>query len=265
MKFNYIFLIILGLILLYHFCSNTVTEKFGPNVGDADISAIRNLNGLANTLMQPNGTLTNPGNLSLRGNLSLYNSDPNRGIGMFYNDMDGSSTTTYQGGLSSWDGIGLKCTLDGKTRHMFGTRTGNYTTTGNINVLGTSINNDGSASFANSKLTIDSNGNMNATGNISAANIGYTDHGGKDGMYMLPGNFMVQFGHKSHDADAWTRVTFRKPFSRVLGIQITCDGSGSPNKHYLQANSLTNNGATFDSSWGSNSKSPIYWIAYGLA
>ena len=55
MKINYIiitpFWIIIGLILLYHFYSNIITEKFAPNVADADISAIRNLNGLANTLM----------------------------------------------------------------------------------------------------------------------------------------------------------------------------------------------------------------------
>ena len=71
MKIDYIFLIILGLILLYQFCSDTVTEKFGPNIGDADISAIRNLNGIATKLMA--GGLTVPGSVAISDNVSVTN------------------------------------------------------------------------------------------------------------------------------------------------------------------------------------------------
>ena len=50
-------------------CSET--EHFynvtGTTIAGADIDAIRNLNSYAKTLMQPDGTLTNPGNLNVAG------------------------------------------------------------------------------------------------------------------------------------------------------------------------------------------------------
>ena len=69
-----IILIIFSILILYVSCScssDTVTEGFATNIADADISAIRNLNSIANTLMQPNGTLTNPGNLNVTGSVAL--------------------------------------------------------------------------------------------------------------------------------------------------------------------------------------------------
>ena len=79
MKISYdmMFIIAIGLIALAIFCTcnneggGKLREGFGPNIADADISAIRNLNGLANTLMQPNGTLTNPGNLNVAGHINI--------------------------------------------------------------------------------------------------------------------------------------------------------------------------------------------------
>ena len=72
-----IFIIVIGLIAMAIFCTynnegnSKLQEGFGPNVADADISAIRNLNGLANELMKPNGTLTNPGNLNVAGHINI--------------------------------------------------------------------------------------------------------------------------------------------------------------------------------------------------
>ena len=75
-SYDMMFIIVIGIIALAIFCTcknermGELHEGFAANIADADISAIRNLNGLANTLMQPNGTLTNPGNLKVDGNLN---------------------------------------------------------------------------------------------------------------------------------------------------------------------------------------------------
>ena len=64
------------------------------------------------------------------GNVALGNTS--QGIDLFTNTADGASYTTYQGGLSSWYGIGFKCRLDNTTRHVFDTRTGDFSLTGSI-------------------------------------------------------------------------------------------------------------------------------------
>ena len=65
MKFSVeiIFIFILGIIILYQYCSETeyFADVAGTTIAGADIDAIRNLNSYAKTLMQPDGTLTNPG------------------------------------------------------------------------------------------------------------------------------------------------------------------------------------------------------------
>ena len=69
-----IVLIILGIILLHYIflCTNNkTTEGFDTSTTQADVSAIRNLNSMATELMKPNGTLTNPGNLTVTGALSV--------------------------------------------------------------------------------------------------------------------------------------------------------------------------------------------------
>ena len=74
-KILLLIIILLLAYIIYNNCystqaQNNITEGFGPNITDADISAIRNLNGIASTLMQPNGTITNPGNLKVAGTIT---------------------------------------------------------------------------------------------------------------------------------------------------------------------------------------------------
>jgi microcystin-dependent protein len=64
--------------------------------------------------------------------LSVSSTDSNRGVLVLKGNGDGASYTQYNGGLGSWYGIGFRCTLDGGTRHMFDTRTGNTTMTGTM-------------------------------------------------------------------------------------------------------------------------------------
>ena len=64
-----IFIVVIGLIALAIFCTckneggNELREGFAPNIADADISAIRNLNGIATKLIA--GGLTVPGHLNI--------------------------------------------------------------------------------------------------------------------------------------------------------------------------------------------------------
>jgi hypothetical protein len=70
-----ILIIIIGIIILFNSCYET--EHFynvtGTTIAGADIDAIRNLNSYAKTLMKPDGTLTNPGNLNVAGDISSKN------------------------------------------------------------------------------------------------------------------------------------------------------------------------------------------------
>jgi hypothetical protein len=83
------------------------------------------------------------GSIVSRGNPADYN----RGVQLTGRNEDGASYTNYNGGLRSWFGIGFESTLDGITRHMFNTRTGDFTMTGSLGI-GTST--------ASYKLDIDS-------------------------------------------------------------------------------------------------------------
>ena len=93
---NLIIIIIISCMVLY-ICSRSnkmkIDENF-DNIATSDISAIRNLNGLANTLMQPNGTLTNPGNLNVAGNL-------NSTAGKL---QEGGNNLIPQGIIVAWNG-----------------------------------------------------------------------------------------------------------------------------------------------------------------
>jgi hypothetical protein len=70
-----IFIIVIGLITLAIFCTcnnegkKELYEGFDANIADVDISAIRNLSNIATQLMKPDGTITNPGNLKVSGNI----------------------------------------------------------------------------------------------------------------------------------------------------------------------------------------------------
>ena len=112
-------------------------EGFGPNVADADISAIRNLNGLANELMKPNGTLTNPGNLNVTGSISTNGK---------------TNLPTH------W----VNCL---RTSSIYGSGTFGW---GDDNAIPQAkINSDGGASFANGKVVINSDGSVSfANGNV---------------------------------------------------------------------------------------------------
>ena len=64
-----ILIIIIGIIILFNACSENehFADVAGTTIAAADIDSIRNLNSIAKTLMQPDGTLTNPGNLNVAG------------------------------------------------------------------------------------------------------------------------------------------------------------------------------------------------------
>ena len=117
-------IIIIGITVYVMNCNNggggELREGFGPNVADADISAIRNLNGLANELMKPEGTLTNPGNLNVSGNISIPTGkmvtvrDAYHGIGYRSSEsgVDGPSVYGWSGGaLASVTGGAYKNAL----------------------------------------------------------------------------------------------------------------------------------------------------------
>ena len=66
-SWDIIFFIIIGLVILTCYCKST-DEKF-ENIANADIEAIRNLNGIAAKLTA--GQLTSPGNMTVTGNLGV--------------------------------------------------------------------------------------------------------------------------------------------------------------------------------------------------
>ena len=146
-----IVLIIILLVILYtNYCqSDKVTEGFATNIADADVSAIRNLNGLANTLMQPNGTLTNPGNLTIQGQTRITNSknDPqlvitslnensagNTNPTVFMEAFNGPNNVKRDISIAAWGGnVGIGLINPGTKLDV----AGNINSTGNITASGT--------------------------------------------------------------------------------------------------------------------------------
>jgi hypothetical protein len=118
MKFSIeiILIIIICIIILFNACSETeyFADVAGTTIAGADIDAIRNLNNYAKTLMQPDGTLTNPGNLNVVGNISSKNisrtdggdwlrindATNNAGRTALYGNLSINSTQKGFGGLS---------------------------------------------------------------------------------------------------------------------------------------------------------------------
>jgi hypothetical protein len=60
--------------------------------------------------------------------------DCNKGVNLFRNNKDGAdpNNNNYQGGIESWWGVGFRNKLDGKTRFMHDTRTGDTTVNGKV-------------------------------------------------------------------------------------------------------------------------------------
>lgn len=91
----------------------------------------------SNNLVNKNTNATINGLLDVRSNeLRVYppTGDENLGIRVIGNGQDGSSPTNYNGGLASWYGIGFKCQLDGTTRFVHDTRTGNTYNAGYVGI-----------------------------------------------------------------------------------------------------------------------------------
>lgn len=61
-------------------------------------------------------------------------SDLNKGIFLIGNGVDGASTTSYNGGLESWFGLGFRCRTDGVTRFLHNTRNGDTYMAGNVGI-----------------------------------------------------------------------------------------------------------------------------------
>ena len=276
MSFTFIiFIVAIGLIALAIFCTckneggNELREGFAPNIADADISAIRNLNGLANELMKPNGTLTNPGNLTIQGQTRITNSknDPqlvitslnensvgNTNPTVFMEAFNGPNNVKRDISIAAWGGnVGIGLINPGTKLDVLG----NIKASGNIN--------------ATSDINVD--GNAAIKGKLTAANIGFTDRGGQEGKYILPGGFMFQFGKASAGSTGYTNITFPQAFSRVMGIQLTAASNpGGNGVIYITNNptagnngvGLTNTSVTFDSAYGIGQKPTIFWFAYGL-
>ena len=146
-----IFIFILGIIILYQYCSETehFADVAGTTIAAADIDSIRNLNSIAKSLMKPDGTITNPGNLNVAGNINIGNST--KGLKIEQGTGDGATYDTYNGALSSWNGLALRSTcsdsncgpLGGKPSHVFNTRNGDTFLKGNVTMdKGLTINGD---------------------------------------------------------------------------------------------------------------------------
>lgn len=90
----------------------------------------------SNNLLNKNTSGTINGFLNVQSNeLRVYpTGDPNAGIRVIGNGVDGNTPSGYNGGLASWWGIGLKCHLDGKTRFLHDTRTGNTYMEGSVGI-----------------------------------------------------------------------------------------------------------------------------------
>ena len=98
----------------------------------------------------------------------MSNNDPK--VKLFSNASSGNTFNNYDGGLDSKLGIGLKCTQDSETRHLFDTKTGNYQLTGTLSAGNVKV-----ISATGSTIPIfDSNNNI-ISSNIPSSKINYLD------------------------------------------------------------------------------------------
>jgi Phage T4 tail fibre len=83
------------------------------------------------------GAVSVGGNIKSTGDLQVYRAgDTNKGITITANNADGAAYDNYNGGIASWNGLGVKCLLDNKTRHLFNTRNGDLSMKGSLQADG---------------------------------------------------------------------------------------------------------------------------------
>jgi hypothetical protein len=143
MKLDIIFLVVIGICVIFYFCSNNNMEHFNTNndakaavnaVYQADVGAIRTLADVATKLQQ--GSLTIPGAVTISSNMNTN--------GVIFTNGKTNLPTGWGGGLRTWDIYG----------------SGSIGWGGEDAKPLTLIRNDGSASFASNNFTIDTNGNL---------------------------------------------------------------------------------------------------------
>lgn len=116
-----------GLVNTYFSHSSGYGMHINTGAGSTTATyALQLHNGITNIF-----TLYNNGQINSFGPIYLGTTN-NLGPIFFANNQDGASYTVYQGGLASWCGIGFRCEIDGVTRHVWDTRTGNYSLTGTL-------------------------------------------------------------------------------------------------------------------------------------
>jgi len=143
--------------------SNDIVENFPQNTPMNVMYSDVNGN-LATTTDVGLQNLTVNSNMATHGQFNLYNTDSNKGISLFYNDQDGATYDTNQGGIGSWYGISFKNTLPvgtagvplaGKTSHVFDTRNGDMSHKGSLYTGGTLS--AGGSIFSNKNLQTNRN------------------------------------------------------------------------------------------------------------
>jgi uncharacterized protein YjbI with pentapeptide repeats len=122
---------------------NVTTHTAGTSRVTSNLLAVGNSNTVGSIFTTGGnvgiGTISPSSRLQVNGVLSVVTGiDANLGVHLFTNNADGNTFTTYQGGLSSWNAVGIKCNLDNTTRHLFDTRTGDFIALGKIGIGSTS-------------------------------------------------------------------------------------------------------------------------------
>ena len=183
-SWDIIFLIAIGLIILFCYCSCNNNENF-ENIANADIEAIRNLNGIAAKLVA--GGLTVPGSVAISDNVSVNN---NTNEGGRVRIMNGKKTAKGQtNDWSLWNMTG-----------QYGDKLSFWR-----------YNGDGAN--AGSAMDIFDNGNVNITGGVSTnsniANGWISGSFGSDGKdRVVIGNLENQatVGAHNNALNAWTAL-----------------------------------------------------------
>ena len=238
--------IVIGMICLYQYCSPPPLNEHFDNITNADIDSIRNLSSIATKLMQPNGTLTNPGNVNITGGViglsngwTIDSTDTHLAF-----KKDGVIVGKLHDGFSSWFQNGV---CAGPWTEAARNKTGNLYTNDMVAARG--------------RITNDITADQITVRKITSDNIKLTMVNSTDGYYQFSDNFYLQFGlAPSHDDNAVTTITFPKPFTKVLACGV---GSNSAMNSPMVIMSTSNTGMTLDASHGLHWKAPVMWHAFG--